>query len=75
MHILNGNATYIRCFGFPHLTSINNHPPRALAVNSEEKLYLADDRNHCVYVLSSTGPVGSISSNLARMVLLVKEVP
>ena len=55
VHVLNGDATYIRCFGFPHLTSTNYHPPKALVVNSEEKLYFADDRNHCVHVLSSSG--------------------
>ena len=55
VHVLNGDATYIRCFGFPHLTSTNYHPPKALVVNSEDKLYFADDRNHCVHVLSSNG--------------------
>ena len=55
VHVLNGDATYNRSFGFPHLTSRNNYPPKALAVNSKENLYFADKRNHCVHTLSSSG--------------------
>ena len=55
VQILNGDATYIGCFGFPHLTVPKDEPPCAVAVNSERTLYFADSKNNCIHAYSSSG--------------------
>ena len=54
VQILNSDATYHGCFGFPHLTGPKDEPPCALAINSEGNLYFADSKNNCVHVFSAS---------------------
>ena len=70
VHVLNGDATYIRCFGFHHLTSMNYHPPKALVVNSDENFTLLMIE---ITVFTCFLLVVSISSNLVTVAQYVRE--
>ena len=55
IQILNGDATYHGSFDLPHIIPEENNAMCALAINSEDNLYITDSNKHCIHVYSSDG--------------------